>query len=154
MSRQFLRLPVIALLLALASTPAAGQTLNAGPRFGGHVGYISGDDWLAGPQLFWPISSVVDLYPSFDYIFVPSGSAWAMNLDLKAVAPARDVSWFLGGGLGYYRSSVGGGNFSSKGVNLFTGLEGRTGHTLPYVEVRWMIGEGRAFRVGGGINWR
>src|ERR1041385_2220080 len=85
MRRPVLRLPPPVPFVLVGRPPASG------PRFGGPVGYIAGDDWLAGPQLFWPISSVIDLYPSFDYIFVPSGSAWALNLDLKAVAPARDV---------------------------------------------------------------
>lgn len=144
-------------LLALVAFPAGAQrVMNAGPRYGAHAGYnFEKHLWSAGAQLFWPISSIVDLYPSFDYFFMSSGSAWALNVDVKAVSPSRDLSWYLGTGLAFYHSSVGGGTSSATGVNLFTGLEGRSGRPLPYIEVRLTLAErGGALRIGGGLNWR
>lgn len=158
MNRWSARLLVGLVLLALVAFPAGAQGVkNAGPRYGAHTGYIFEEIWLAGAQLFWPISSIVDLYPSFDYFFESSGSAWALNADLKAVSPSREVSWYLGTGLGFYQSSGGGSTSSSSATlwNLFTGLEGRNGRLLPYIEVRLSLGEGGgAFRIAGGLNWR
>jgi len=157
LNRWSVRLLVALLLLASVTLPVDAQrATNVGPRYGVHTGYLfDGIGWLAGPQLFWPVSSIVDVYPSFDYFFVSGGSAWALNLDVKALSPARDVSWFLGTGLGFYHSNVGGGTYTANGWNLFTGLEGRSGRTLPYVEARLTLGDGGgAFRIGGGLNWR
>lgn len=150
------RLPVLLLLVNLETSPAAAQQIaNAEARYGAHTGYQFGENWFAGPQLFWPLSSIVDLYPSFDYLLRSGSTAWIMNLDVKAHSPDPNLSWYFGTGLAYYHSSTEASSFSSTGLNLFTGLEGQSGGALlPYVEVRLIIAEGGgAYRVGGGLNW-
>ena len=162
MNRWASRVSVVLLLLALTASPADAQRrarrrsiVNNGPRYGPHIGYnFDARAVLLGAQLSWPIVPSVDLYPTFDYYFVSGASAWALNFDVKYRPPTRYDAWYLGGGLNYLHGSSAGASGHSTNLNLLTGLEGRRGRARPYVEGKFMIGNGSAFQLLGGISWR
>jgi hypothetical protein len=156
-----LRVTLVLMLLggALAVQPAEGQrrarrgtvATAPGPRYGPHLGYnFDVAELLVGAQLSWPITPQLDLYPTFDYYFVSPGSLWALNFDLKYRPPTRYRVWYVGGGLNFLKATGG----SDTNLNLLTGLEGRRGRTRPYVEAKFMLGNGSAFQLVGGVNWR
>jgi len=153
------RVLLVLLLLALTASAADAQRRRvataSGPRYGPHLGYnFDAEALLLGAQLSWPITPQLELYPTFDYYFVEGGSLWALNLDVKFRPPTRYGAWYVGGGLNYLHASSGGASGSDTNLNLLTGLEGRRGRTAPYIEARFILGDGSTFQVAGGINWR
>jgi hypothetical protein len=153
---------VVLLLLALTATTADAQRRarrraivnSSGPSYGAHLGYnFDVDDLLLGAQLSWPITPDIALYPTFDYYFVSGGSLWALNLDMKYRPPTRYRAWYLGGGLNYLHASAGGASGSDTNLNLLTGLEGRRGRMWPYVEGKFILGDGSSFQLVGGVSW-
>jgi len=153
---------VVLLLLALTTSTADAQRRRrraivgtSGPRYGAHVGYnFDVDKPLLGAQLSWPIVPSLDLYPTFDYYFVSGGSLWSLNFDVKYRPPTVYQAWYVGGGLNWSHASSGGVSGSDTNLNLFTGLEGRRGRTRPYVEGKFILGNGSSFQIVGGISWR
>jgi len=154
-----LRVTLVVLLLAVVASSADAQrrsrrravAASSGPRYGAHIGYnFDADAVLLGAQLSWPMTPQLDLYPSFDYYFVSPGSAWGLNFDLKYRPPTRYGAWYVGGGL----NLMGGTGGSDTNLNLLTGLEGRRGHTRPYVEAKFILGNGSAFQLVGGFSVR
>jgi len=107
-----------------------------------------------GLQLSWPITPDLALYPTFDYYFMSGGSLWALNFDLKYRPPTRYGAWYVGGGLNWSHASSGGVSGSNTNLNLLTGLEGRRGRTRPYVEAKFILGNGSSFQIVGGVSWR
>ena len=161
MKGTLLRVILVLVLLALAVQTADAQrrrrvvATSPGPRFGPHLGYnFDVEELLLGAQLSWPIMPQLDLYPTFDYYFVSGGTLWALNVDVKYRPPTRYGAWYLGGGLNYLHASAGGASGSDTNLNLLTGLEGRRGRTRPYVEARFILGDGSAFQLVGGFSWR
>jgi len=157
------RLVVVLLLVALTASTAAAQRRThrraivgqSGPRYGAHLGYnFDVNDLLIGAQLSWPIMPSLDLYPTFDYYFVSGGSLWSLNFDLKYRPPTTYRAWYVGGGLNWSHSSSGGVSGSNTNLNLFTGLEGQRGRTRPYVEGKFILGNGSSFQIVGGVSWR
>ena len=149
--------PVVLLCLLVASTadaqrrPRRRAAVTPGPSYGAHIGYnFDVKELLLGAQLSWPMTPRLDLYPTFDYYFVSPGSFWALNFDLKYRPPTRYGAWYVGGGLNWLHGT--GGNDTN--LNLFTGLESRRGRTRPYVEARFILGNGSMFQIAGGLNWR
>ena len=102
----------------------------------------------------WPIVPSLDLYPTFDYYFVSGGSLWSLNFDVKYRPPTVYQAWYVGGGLNWSHASSGGVSGSDTNLNLFTGLEGRRGRTRPYVEGKFILGNGSSFQIVGGLSWR
>ncbi len=153
-----LRVALVVLLLLVAASTAEAQrrtrravATTSGPRYGPHLGYnFDAEDFLLGAQPSWPITPQLDLYPTFDYYFVSPGSLWALNFDLKYRPPTRYGVWYLGGGLNYLKVTGG----SDTNLNLLTGLEGRRGRTRPYVEAKFIVGNGSMFQLVGGVSWR
>jgi hypothetical protein len=154
---------IVLLLMVVASTADAqrrarrrpGAAVATGPRYGPHIGYnFDVDELLLGAQLSWPITPQFDLYPTFDYYFVSGGSLWALNFDVKYRPPTRYGAWYLGGGLNYLHASAGGASGSDTNLNLLTGLEGRRGRSRPYVEAKFVLGNGGQFQIVGGFSWR
>jgi hypothetical protein len=148
---------LVVLLLAAAASTADAQrrrrsvAATPGPRYGPHLGYnFDVKDLLLGAQVSWPISPRVDLYPTFDYYFVDPGSLWALNFDLKYRPPTRYGVWYVGGGLNLLHATGG----SDTNLNLLTGLEGRRGRSRPYVEAKFILGDGSSFQVVGGFSVR
>ena len=152
-----LRVTLVVLLLGVLASTADAQrrarrrsAVTPGPRYGAHLGYnFDAEALLVGAQVSWPVSPRVDIYPSFDYYFIDPGSLWALNFDLKYRPPTRYGAWYLGGGLNLMHSTG-----SDTNLNLLTGLEGRRGGTRPYVEARFIIGDGSSFQIVGGFSVR
>ena len=147
---------VVVLLVLVASTADAQRRTRrraiqaSGPSYGAHLGYnFDASRMLLGAQLSWPMTPQLDLYPTFDYYFVSPGSAWGLNFDLKYRPPTRYGAWYVGGGLNLMHVTGG----SNTNLNLFSGLEGRRGRTRPYVEARFILGNGSSFQIVGGLNW-
>lgn len=159
MSRPVSRVTLVLLLLVLAASaadaqrrrrPAAVAGANS-PRFGPHLGYnFDAEALLLGAQLSWPIMPQLELYPTFDYYFTDPDAIWALNFDLKYRPPTRYGAWYIGGGLNYLDGPGG----SDTNLNLLTGFEGRRGRTRPYVEGKFILGNGSAFQIVGGFSWR
>ena len=162
MNRWVSRLLVVLLLLALTVSAADAQgryrrraiASASGPTYGGHVGYnFDVNNLLIGAQLSWPFTPDLALYPTFDYYFVSGGSLWALNFDLKYRPPTRYGAWYVGGGLNWSHASSGGVSGSNTNLNLLTGLEGRRGRTRPYIEAKFIVGNGSSFQLVGGVSW-
>ena len=157
-----LRVTLVVLLVGVLASTADAQrrarrrsVVTPGPRYGAHLGYNFGaDGLLLGAQVSWPVSPKIDIYPSFDYYFVDPASLWALNFDLKYRPPTRYGAWYVGGGLNWSHVSAGGNSASDTGLNLLTGLEGRRGRTRPYVEGKFILGDGSSFQLVGGVSWR
>jgi hypothetical protein len=158
-NRTFSRVLLVLLVLVLAASSADAQrrrrpaalSTGGGPQFGPHIGYnFDAEALVLGAQLSWPIMPRLELYPSFDYYFVDPGSLWALNFDLKYRPPTRFGSWYVGGGLNYLDGQGG----SDTNLNLLTGFEARGGRTRPYVEAKFILGDGSSFQLSGGFNVR
>jgi len=153
-----LRVTLVVLLVGVLASTADAQrrarrrsVVTPGPRYGAHLGYnFDADGLLLGAQVSWPVSPKIDIYPSFDYYFVDPASLWALNFDLKYRPPTRYGAWYLGGGLNLLHGNGG----SDTNLNLFTGLEGRRGGTRPFVEARFIVGDGSSFQIVGGFSVR
>ncbi|MGH7701360.1 MAG: hypothetical protein ACREMJ_12685 [Gemmatimonadales bacterium] len=157
------RVAMVVLVLVMLAAPVEAQRRARGrpaaaplaPRWGGHLGYnFDVEDLLVGAQVSWPITPRVELYPSFDYYFVDPGSLWSLNADLKFRPPTRYGALYVGGGLNYSRRSVSGVSGSDTGLNLLAGLEGRRTRTAPYVEAKFILGDGSSFQIVGGFSFR
>ena len=121
-----------ALARAIAA-PMAAQQSHAGI----HIGYsFDLDEELLGAQLHLGLGRGIGLYPSFDYYLVENGSLVGLNVDLKIHGGSRGNPVYFGGGLNFLRAD--GGN-SESGANFFVGLEGRSGRTHPYGELRLLL---------------
>ena len=153
-----LRITLVVLLCLLVASTADAQrrarrrsVATPGPSYGAHLGYnFDAEAMLLGAQLSWPMTPQLDLYPTFDYYFVSPGSFWALNFDLKYRPPTRYGAWYVGGGLNLLHGAGG----TDSNLNLLTGLESRRGRTRPYVEARFILGNGSMFQIAGGLNWR
>ena len=156
------RVLVAGVLLAVGTTAADGQRRRArpaatvaAPHVGGHLGYnFDVDEVLLGAQLSYPISPRFDLYPSFDFYFVDTGSLWALNFDVKYRPRTRSGAFYVGGGINYSRISAGGASGSDTNLNTFAGFEGRRRRVWPYAEARLILGDGSSFQLAGGLSWR
>jgi len=137
-------LTVAALLLCAVGVDRAAAQRS---HFGLHGGYnFDLEEGLIGAQLHMPLTPSIELYPSFDYYLVDSGSLVGFNGDLKFRTPGTPL--YFGGGLNILR---GGGN-SETGLNLFGGFETRYGRTHPYIEGRGLFHNGSTFQLLFGIN--
>lgn len=157
------RIAVVLLALLLLASSADAQrgrgrraaAAAPAPRWGPHLGYnVDVEEVLIGAQMSWAITPRVDLYPSFDYYLVDPGALWSLNADLKFRPPSRYGAFYVGGGLNYTRVSQSGSGSSDTGLNLFVGLEGRRGRTAPYVEAKFILGDGSSFQIVGGFSIR
>jgi len=153
---------IVLLLVAVTASTADAQrrrrraiATQAGPTYGAHIGYnFDVDELLVGAQLTYPFTPDLAFYPTFDYYFVSGGSLWSLNFDLKYRPPTRYGAWYVGGGLNWSHASAGGVSGSDTNLNLLTGLEGRRGRTRPYIEGKFILGNGSSFQLVGGVSWR
>ena len=128
---------------------AAGVTRSDAQRshFGVRGGYnFDLDEGSIGAQLHMPLSSSIELYPSFDYYFVNTGNLLGISGDLKFRTPGAPL--YVGGGLNVL---TGDGN-SDTGFDLFGGLETRYGQTHPFVEARALFHDSSALQLLFGLN--
>jgi hypothetical protein len=133
-------------LVLSATVPAAAQHAHLGIRAGVD---LDRDDALIGAQLTVPLGGRVELYPSFDYYFVESGSLVGLSIDLKFRAVGGVAPLYLGGGLNFLRNGGGG----DTGADLFAGLEGRGGAVHPFLEFRVLLHDNTSSQLMVGLNW-
>ena len=93
-----------------------------------------------------PLSSSIELYPSFDYYFVTTGDVLGFSGDLKFRAPGGPL--YFGGGLNILTRS---GN-SDTGFDLFGRFETRYGQSHPYIEARALFHDTSSLQLLFGIN--
>jgi hypothetical protein len=136
------------------SRPAARSTAS-GPRLGIHAGYnFDFDAALLGAQATFQLAPRFDLYPSFDFYFVEGTSTWALNFDVRYRPAVRSAVLYFGGGINYLRVSVDGIGGSSTNLNLLGGIQGRSGRTVPFGELRITVGDASNFQFVAGLSWR
>ena len=110
-------LTAVALLVCAAGVARVDAQRS---HFGVRGGYnFDMEEGSIGAQLHLPLSSSIELYPSFDYYFVNTGNLLGISGDLKFRTPGAPV--YFGGGLNVL---TGDGN-SDTGFDLFGGLETR-----------------------------
>ena len=138
---------ILTTLLVLLGAAGVSRATAQRSHFGVHGGYnFDSNDWLIGAQAHLPLSRSIELYPSFDYYFVDTGSRAGLNADLQFRTPGAPL--YLGGGLNVLRES---GN-SDTGFDLFGGLETRYGRTHPYVEARAVFHDNTTLQLLFGLN--
>ncbi len=158
------RLAVVVAVVALSATRLDAQRRGfSAPldpvRVGPHMGYNFDADALnLGLQATMPVTTEVELYPTFDYYFVSPAKLWAVNFDVKLRPPTRRGALYVGGGLEYLHSSASnatGGTASSGDIDISVigGWEVRRSPVAPYAEGRLLLGHGSAFQVAGGISF-
>ena len=137
-------LTAVALLVCAAGVTRADAQRS---HFGVRGGYnFDLDEGSIGAQLHMPLSSSIELYPSFDYYFVNTGNLLGISGDLKFRTPGAPL--YVGGGLNVL---TGDGN-SDTGFDLFGGLETRYGQTHPFVEARALFHDSSALQLLFGLN--
>lgn len=139
-------------LLAIGTVrPAQAQGRS---HIGAHVGYnFDVQRALIGGQLLLPIGRRVEIYPSFDYYFMDTGSLFGISGDVKFRFPTGGPSvFYAGGGVNWLRASAGGNSATDTGWDILFGLESRWGVTHPYVEGRVITHNNSAFQLAGGLN--
>lgn len=139
------------LLLTGLSVPTHAQRAHIGPHFGYNFDM---DRALIGAHMLLPLSTDVELYPSFDYYLVNSGTRIGLSGDLKFRMPTGYGSaFYLGGGVDYQNASAGAVSNNDTGWDLLFGFESRRGVSHPYLEGR-IVGHGNAsFQIGAGLNF-
>jgi len=125
-------------------------------RIGPHIGYnFDADALLLGVQATMPLTERVELYPTFDYYFVSPGKLWALNADVKFRPPTRLGALYVGGGLNYlHATNTLGISNGDVNLNLLGGWEFRRRPFVPYAEARLILGNGSAFQLVGGFNFK
>lgn len=146
MTKRNLGAATILLACAAVSSPVQAQRAHIGP----HVAYnFDLKETAIGAQAHLPIARGVELYPSFDYYLVDSGTLVGLNADLKFRTPGRPV--YFGGGVNWLRRGGGSSN-TDTGFSLFGGFETRYGWSHPYVEFRGLFHNGSELQAAFGIN--
>jgi hypothetical protein len=144
-----------ALLAARGSAQRRAAAAGLDPaRLGPHIGYnFDAEALTLGAQVTLPITRQIGVYPSFDYYFVDPGTLWALNADVKFRPLTQAGALYVGGGLNYLHTSAGGGHGDTN-LNLLGGLEARWRPSAPFIEARLILGDGSAFQVVAGVNFR
>jgi hypothetical protein len=139
------------LLLVCINRSAHAQQAHIGPHFGYNFDM---DRALIGGHMLLPLSADVELYPSFDYYLVNSGTQFGLSGDLKFRLPTGYGSaFYLGGGLNYQNASSGGVSNNDTGWDLLFGFESRRGVAHPYIEGRVLGHNNTSFQIGAGLNF-
>jgi len=149
---------VVAALLLAHVADAQRRTGLGGlldpPRVGAHLGYnFDADALTIGVQATLPLTTRIEVYPSFDYYSISPGTLWAINLDMKFRPPTRTGALYVGGGIDYLHTNAGGGS-GDVNLNFLGGLEARRHPFVPYVEGRLTLGSGSTFQLVGGFNFK
>lgn len=137
-------------LIATSTTAAAAQgRAHFGPRLSYHLDYEAVG---LGAQLALPIARNLEFYPSGDVFLRDGDSRWSVNADLKYHMAPTSAPWFYAG-TGLNIAQRGGNNSSSAGLNLFMGMESRTGRVHPFVEFRYTANDGSTAQLAAGLNF-
>lgn len=138
---------ILTAVVLLASAAAVSRAAAQRSHFGLHGGYnFDFNEGLIGAQIHMPLSRSIELYPSFDYYLMNSGTLLGFNGDLKFRTPGTPL--YAGGGL----NVLSGGGNSDAGFDLFGGFETRYGRTHPYIEGRGLFHDTSSFQLLFGIN--
>lgn len=143
----------VALILGAIGSAANAQTGRTylGPRVSYNFDF---EEVAIGGQLGLPLTSALEFYPSLDIFLVDNGSLLGFNADLKFRPGAVSLTpLYVGGGLNLLRASVGDRSDTEPGLNLFGGLEGRSGSVRPFAELRAILGDRSTVQLSGGINF-
>lgn len=143
----------VALLLGTFGSLASAQTgqTYVGPRITYNFDY---EEVAIGGQFGLPLTSALDFYPSLDIFLVDEGSLLGFNGDLKFRPGMAGTSpLFVGGGLNLSRRSINDRSDTEPGLNLFGGLEGRSGSIRPFVEMRAILADRSTVQLSGGLNF-
>ena len=140
------------LVLAAGASPVSAQgRAQAGVRIGANFDY---DDVFLGGHLAAPISSRLDIYPSFDIYFPDSGSRFALSLDLRVRFPSTsDLQFYAGGGMNYLHRSEGDTDHGDVGGDLLGGFDARLGRVRPFVEGKILLHDDTSFQILAGLNF-
>ena len=139
------------LLLACFTRPAHAQRADIGPHFGYNFDM---DRALIGAHMLLPLSPNVELYPSFDYYLVDSGTRLGLSGDLKFRLPTGYGSaFYMGCGVDYQSASAGGVSANDTGWDLLFGFESRRGYAHPFIEGRVLGHDNTSFQIGAGLNF-
>ena len=142
---------ILTALVLLAGAAGVSRAAAQRSHFGLHGGYnFDFEEGLIGAQIHMPLTSSIELYPSFDYYLVDAGTLIGFNGDLKFRTPGTPL--YVGGGVNVLRASAGGSSTSDTGLNLFAGFETRYGRTHPYIEGRGLLQDNTSFQLLFGIN--
>lgn len=141
---------VLGLIASSASGAAAQERVHFGPRLSYHLDYEAVG---IGAQLGLPIARHLEFYPSGDVFLRDGDSRWSLNADLKYRIAATSVPWlYVGTGLNVAERG-GRNNSSSAGLNLFIGMESRTGRVHPFAEFRYTANDGSTAQLAAGLNF-
>jgi len=127
-----------------------GQTY-VGPRISYNFDF---EEVAIGGQLGLPLTRALDFYPSLDIFLVGEGSLLGLNGDLK-FRPGTDgpSPFYVGGGLNLSRRSINNRSNTEPGLNLFGGLEGRSGSLSPFFELRAILADRSTVQLSGSVNF-
>jgi hypothetical protein len=124
-------------------------------RIGPHFGYsFDASALILGVQATLPVTSRVEIYPSWEYYFVDPGTLWAINADVKFRPPTRLGALYVGGGIDYLHASATGSGSGDVNLDVIGGWEFRRRRYAPYAEGRLILGNGSAFQVAAGFNFK
>ena len=144
------RVLLAALLVTGATLVHAQGPVMVGPRVAYNFDF---EEAAIGGHLMLPLNSRIDFYPSIDIFLPDNGSLLGLNADLRLHPLTRETAMIYGGGgLNLTRASFRGESNTDAGVNLFAGLEGRTGVIRPFGELRLILGDGSSVQLVGGLN--
>ncbi len=142
-----LGLLLVLVFASVGTAEAQDKALHLGPRLSYQ---FDAEEFGIGAQFSVPIASQLEFYPSFDVFFTEPSSLWSFNIDLKwRVAPAS-VSWlYLGTGL----NIMDGPGDSNAGLNIFGGIESRSGRIHPFAEMRFVVSDNSTAQLAAGLNF-
>jgi hypothetical protein len=140
-------------MLGATGSVASAQTgrTYVGPRITYNFDF---EEVAIGGQLGLPLTTALDFYPSLDIFLIDEGSLLGINADLKFRPGTVGTSpLYVGGGLNLSRRSINDRSNTEPGLNLFGGLEGRSGSVRPFVELRAILADQSMVQLSGGINF-
>jgi hypothetical protein len=140
-------------MLGATGSVAGAQTgrTYVGPRITYNFDF---EEVAIGGQLGLPLTTALDFYPSLDIFLIDEGSLLGINADLKFRPGTVGMSpLYVGGGLNLSRRSINDRSNTEPGLNLFGGLEARSGSVRPFVELRAILADQSMVQLSGGINF-
>jgi hypothetical protein len=155
MKRKMLVVPLLLMLLSLASFGSA----NAQTRFGVRGGiYLDQDDPFVGAHFVHKIQRHWVFNPNFEYVLLDRerASLFTINADIHYDLPSSSRSsttFWLGGGLGISHFSLEEAKNTDTGLNLLMGASfGRRG-AIPFLQIKVMVEDESQLVLGGGITF-
>jgi hypothetical protein len=124
---------VMALAGRLDAQRRGGAVALDPPRVGPHMGYnFDAQSLDLGLQATLPLTTQVELYPTFDYYFVSPARLWALDVDVKFRPRTPRRAFYFGGGLDYLHSSDAGASSGDMNFSVIGGWEVRRSPVAPY----------------------